>query len=182
MPTGNGCVADDGGVRIERIERRAIVSLTVSRASIDEARRRLMLAAPLRTAGSDPASVWLAPNRWLLLSDERTADSLIAHCESALDELVHCAVDQSAAHAIFRLVGAGVRDLLARGCGVDIRPTRFRVDACCRTRLAQIAAVLVACEGKGFECYVERSLADYLEAWLQDSCHSGDLHAGCASG
>ena len=170
-------MADEGDVIIERVEPRSVVLLTVSRASIDAACRRLPLAAALRFNDAAPISLWIAPDRWLLVCDDKTPGELIVQWEAALDGLVHNIVDQSAAYAIFRISGSSVRKVLAAGCGVDLRPSRFSTGVCCRTRLAQISVVLVARDTEVIECYVERSLSAYFDSWLRDSAPSGDLHS-----
>ena len=173
-------MADAGDIIIETINSRSIVSLTVSRNSIELAGNRLQLAAPLRFSDAAPGSVWIAPGRWLVVSDDRSPSELIEQCEAALGGLVHNAVDQSAAFVLIQISGSTVRTLLAAGCGLDLRATHFSTGACCRTRLAQIPVVLVARDSEVFECYVERSLSAYFNSWLRGSAPPIDLHSGYA--
>ena len=171
IQTRSACVVnkEDNGVSIERLENRSIVSLKISRKSLDDASERLQLASPLRIADSNPRSLWLAPDQWLLVTDTRTPDAIIEHCRETLTNVLHNAVDQSAALAVFRIAGHGARELLATGCGLDLRPAAFAVGACCRTRLAEIAAIIVAADPEQFEIYVDRSYETYLSEWLADS-------------
>ncbi len=167
----SGCVADQAGkeVSIERLEKRTIVSLKVARHSLDIARERLRLAAPLCAAGDDPRSLWLGPDRWLLVSDSMTADAVIASCHEALSGVLHNALDYSAGLATLRLAGGETRQLLATGTGIDLRPVGFVPGSCCRTRLARIAAVIAADASDRFEIYVDRSYETYLTSWLEES-------------
>ena len=150
------------GVSIEQLENLSIVSLKVSRKSCDVARERLAIA-------SEPKCLWHGPDRCLLVSDSITADSLVNKCRETLADVLHLAVDNSAGLAPFRLVGPGARDLLAAGCGLDFRTGKFPVGTCCRTRLAQIAAVISAQGPEQFDIYVDRSYEAYLSEWLSDS-------------
>jgi sarcosine oxidase subunit gamma len=161
---GSACVLEqfNNGVRIERLENLSIVSLKVSRKSCDVAQERLSTA-------SEPKCLWHGPDRCLLVSDSITADSLVSKCQEALADVLHHAVDNSAGLALFRIVGPGARDLLAAGCGLDFRTGKFPVGTCCRTRLAQIAAVISAQGPEQFDIYVDRSYEAYLGAWLSDS-------------
>ncbi len=152
----------NGGVSIERLENLSIVSLKVSRKSCDVAQKRLASAA-------EPKCLWHGPDRCLLVSDSITADSLVNQCQKQLADVLHHAVDNSAGLALFRVVGPGARDLLAAGCGLDVRPGKFPVGSCCRTRLAQIAAVISAEGPEQFDIYVDRSYEAYLGEWLSDS-------------
>ncbi len=160
---------NNSGVSIERIDDLSIVSLKVSSKSLDSAIDGLQLAAPLSASGSDPRSLWMGPDRWLIVSSSMSADILVEKCEEALADVLHNAVDNSAGLAVFRLMGAGARDLLAAGCGIDFRDEKFPVGNCCRTRFAQIAAVIAADGPDRFDIYVERSYEKYLGDWLRDS-------------
>lgn len=161
--------ADNSNVRISLLEKRSIVSLKVSRKTIDIARRRLTLAAPLTATGSETRCLWVGPDQWLFVSDSIEADSLVRECNESLADVLHNAVDNSAGLAVIRLDGPGARSLLASGCGLDFRPEEFAVGACCRTRFAQIAAIIVAEGPQKFDIYVDRSYAVFLNEWLRDS-------------
>ena len=156
-------------VSIERIENLSIVALKVSSKSLESACNKLKLASPSSISGSDPRSLWLGPDRWLLVSNSASADSLIEKCEDTLSDVLHNAVDNSAGLAVFRIVGPGARDLLAAGCGIDFRVEKFPVGNCCRTRFAQIAAVIAAEDPEHFDIYVDRSYEAYLGEWLRDT-------------
>ena len=156
-------------VSIERIENLSIVSLKVSSKSLENARNSLQLASPASASNGDPRSLWFGPDRWLLVSDSKSADSMVEECEKSLADVLHNAVDYSAGLAVYRLTGTGARDLLAAGCGLDFRDDKFPVGTCCRTRFAQIAAVIVAEGPEHFDIYVDRSYETYLSDWLSDS-------------
>ncbi len=160
---------NNSGVSIERIDDLSIVSLKISSKSLDSAIDGLQLAAPLSANGSDPRSLWIGPDRWLIVSSSISADLLVKRCEEALADVLHNAVDNSAGLAVFRLTGTGARYLWAAGCGIDFRDEKFPVGNCCRTRFAQIAAVIVAEGPEQFDIYVDRSYEKYLDDWLRDS-------------
>ena len=161
----------NSAVSVERLENLSIVSLKVSRKSCDVAQERLATA-------SEPKCLWHGPDRCLLVSDSITADSLVNKCQEKLADVLHLAVDNSAGLALFRLIGPGARDLLAAGCGLDFRAGKFPVGSCCRTRLAQIAAVISAEGPEQFYIYVDRSYEAYLGDWLSDSLSIAAAAAG----
>ena len=166
-------------VRIERPAARAMVSLKVAKAAADQAARRLQLAAPLRVSDTEPQSLWLAPDHWLLASRVQSAETLVARCTEELAGILHLAADYSAALASRRLAGPGARRLLASGSGLDFRATGFPAGTCCRTRFAQVAAVITAAGENEFEIFVDRSYEGYLSDWLSDSM---DIAARAAAG
>jgi sarcosine oxidase subunit gamma len=168
---GSACVAEqhNSQVSIERIENLSIVSLKVSSKLIASARNSLQLASPASTSNGDPRSLWFGPDRWLLVSESKAAASMVEECDKSLADVLHNAVDSSAGLAVFRLTGTGARDLLAAGCGIDFRDQKFPVGNCCRTRFAQIAAIIAAEGPEQFDIYVDRSYEKYLDDWLRDS-------------
>lgn len=156
-------------IRFEKPVKRSVVSLRVSRAAAGEAARRLDLAPLLRAAGEDPQSLWLGPDRWLLVGRRQSASAMIERCHTGLVGLLHNAVDQSAAYAVLRIRGRGAREVLASGCGLDFRKKSFPRGGCHPTRLAQVAAIVVAVGTDTFELYVDRAYGKYLLDWLEDS-------------
>jgi len=164
-------VADqvDSGLSIEQFDTLSIVSLKVSRNAIDAARDKYQLAKPSQIAGSDPRSLWLGPDRWLLTSDTLPPAAMIDSCSMALDGILHHAVDYSSGLTLMRIVGPDARQLLETGTGTDLRPASFPVNSCCRTRFAQIAAVIVAAAPDSYDVYVDRSYGAYLAKCLAES-------------
>ncbi len=168
-------------IQVATAPARALVSLRVSRRDAEEARRRLDLAAPLRAAGEAPQSLWLGPDHWLLVGRPQTALAMIEECATKLVGLLYNAVDQSAAYAALRLEGPGARDVLASGAGLDFREPGFPRGDCRPTRLAQIAAVIVATGTSEFEIYVDCAYRSYLRDWLADTALVGERAVGGAA-
>jgi sarcosine oxidase subunit gamma len=80
---------------------------------------------------------------------------------------LHVAInDLSGAYVTLRLTGDRVRDLLAKGCSVDLRPTVFASGACAQTGLAK-AGVLLAAHDADIALIVRRSFANYVLQWLR---------------
>jgi sarcosine oxidase subunit gamma len=65
--------------------------------------------------------------------------------------------------------GSNVRELLAKGCGLDLRPESFGPNRCARTRFAEMPVVLAHIRDDAFWCIVSASYADYLLALLADA-------------
>ncbi len=171
----------NSGVSIERIENLSIVSLKVSSKSLESARNKLQLASSTSVTGSDLRSLWLGPDRWLLVSNATTPDSIITNCKETLTGILHNAVDYSAGLVMLRIVGPNARQLLATGSGLDFRPEKFPIRTCCRTRLAQVAAVIVVEAPEQFDIYVDRSYGTYLYDWLTEAS-SISAHAAAFQG
>ena len=147
------------------VQARSKVMLRVEFAKAARAAESMGLpTVPLTTTGSNPSVMWLAPDQWLLTSDNDSAAPLIQHCRDSLSGLVHSATDASAALTAFRLEHPHAAGLLAMGSGLDFG--RLSPGQCARTRLARVAALIVPLPGVAYELYVDRSYAEYLHRWM----------------
>ena len=71
------------------------------------------------------------------------------------------------------LRGPNSREVLAKGCTLDLHPRVFGPGQCAQSNVAMTAAVirpLIDKEGTAsFDLIVRRSFADYLARWLEDA-------------
>lgn len=158
-----------------------IVALKVSRQLASTAQERLQLAGPLHFTNSEPRSLWLAPDHWLLLSEVYSPTDIVERCSSELGSILHSALDYSSALVAYRVEGSGAREVLAMGSSLDLRSSTFPTGRCARTRFAQTATVIVAADAGVYELYVGRSYSNYIFAWLQDSAAIANLAASSES-
>lgn len=111
---------------------------------------------------------WLGPDEWLLSAPDAGAVRLEADLAEALaDDPWAAVVDVSHAHAGLHLFGPHARDVLARGCPLDLADDRFGPNACARTLLGQTGMLLRRVDAlPTFELWVRPSYAAYVRAWL----------------
>jgi sarcosine oxidase subunit gamma len=123
-------------------------------------------AALTSSSAGDLRIYWLGPDEWSLVTTADKTAVLVATLNQALAGQ-HVAVnDLSATFVTLRLAGDKTRDLLARGCTLDLHPAAFANGACAQTGLAK-AGVLLAAHGSDFHVIVRRSFAPYLLQWLR---------------
>ena len=115
--------------------------------------------------------VWLGPDEWLLSSTTETPEELEARVHAAVLPLGGSATDVSAQRIGLRLTGARVRDVLARGCSIDLHPRVFGRGSSAQTMLGQAGVVLLALSDAAddFVVLVRSSFAGYLADWLLDA-------------
>jgi methylglutamate dehydrogenase subunit D len=118
---------------------------------------------PAVAAGSGCALVWMGPDQWLALADDR---SLPTRLVEALGE--NAAVsDQSDARAIVHLRGPRLRDALAKGCPIDLHPQAFAAGDAAVTAIAQMGVHIWWLPGDdGLHMAVSRSMAGSFWSWL----------------
>ena len=116
-------------------------------------------------------AVWLGPDEWLLSSTTETPEELEARVRAAVLPLGGSATDVSAQRIGLRLTGARVRDVLAKGCSIDLHPRVFGRGSSAQTLLGQAGVVLLALSGAGDDVVVlvRSSFAGYLADWLLDA-------------
>jgi sarcosine oxidase subunit gamma len=128
--------------------------MSAVRASREALERALGLrpATPNTVAEGDGFRVlWLGPDEFLIVG------------RAALGALRH--VDVTHNREIFRVAR---RDVLAKGCGLDLDPRVFPSGRCAQSLLARTQVILEA-QGEEVLVYVRPSYAAYLRAWLSDA-------------
>ena len=126
---------------------------------------------PNTVSGDTLHLYWLGPDEWLLAGEAGKVAEVARDLAAKLGDQ-HAAVnDLSGGQVVYRLLGDAARDLLAKGCTLDLHPRIFGVGQCAQTGLAKSGVLLRPLpDGASFEIIVRRSFADYVWQWL--------LHAG----
>ncbi len=109
--------------------------------------------------------LWLGPDEWLVLAPPDT-DDLERRLRSDLPP-GGAVIDVSAQRTALRLSGSAVRDVLARGCALDLHP-QVLTGRCAQTMVARTQAILIDEAGE-FLVLVRSSFAGYLGDWLLDA-------------
>ena len=130
--------------------------------------------APCVARNATHAFVWAGPGQWLLVAEQR----------EGLAELSELAAvsDQSDARAALRLSGPKVRDMLAKGCMIDLHPAAFPPGAAAMTSVAHIGVHLWRVDAGAdggdamFDILVGRSMAASFWSWAKASA----AEYGCA--
>ena len=80
-------------------------------------------------------------------------------------------MDVSAQRITLRLSGSRARDVLAKGCSIDLHPRSFCRGSSAQTTLGQAGVVLLALaeNGDDYAILVRSSFAGYLADWLADA-------------
>lgn len=112
----------------------------------------------------------VGPGEWLIVSHAHTASSVREHIEPDLPNYGLVLTDLAEGLAVLEVRGPAARDLLSKGCGLDLHPRGFSAGRCARTRFAQIPVVIECLDDRPrFELSVARSYGHYLHAWLTDA-------------
>jgi sarcosine oxidase, subunit gamma len=115
-------------------------------------------------------AIWMGPDEWLITAGTRSAATLETELRAAVGE-DGAAIDVSAQRTTLRLSGPDARDVLAKGCSLDLHPTVFTKGSAAQTMLGLAGVVLVALDdaGSDYRILVRSSFARYLADWLIDA-------------
>lgn len=120
--------------------------------------------------GSGLTALWLGPDEWLIITPTDGESAIVASIDDALGDMHSSITDQTGGQTIIRISGPSARDLLAKGCTLDLHPTVFGPGRCAQTLVAKAMATIVYVDDTPtFDLVVRRSFADYLRSWLQDA-------------
>jgi len=130
----------------------------------------LPLAPNTVTAAPHGAAMWLGPDEWLVVAPPGAERELAPRLAAAVDRLHAAVVDLSASRTAIDLAGPRSREVLQKGCGLDLHPRAFAAGRCAQTALARTAIILhFIDETPAWRIYVRNSFAAYLATWLIDA-------------
>jgi sarcosine oxidase subunit gamma len=113
---------------------------------------------------------WLGPDEWLIVTPTESEAAIARELRAALAGLFAAVTEVSGGQTVLALRGDAVRDLLAKGCPLDLHPRVFGVDRCAQSHLAKAPILIRQVDATpSFEIIVRRSFADYLWVWLEDA-------------
>ncbi|MEU8845427.1 sarcosine oxidase subunit gamma family protein [Streptomyces sp. NPDC048564] len=150
-----------------------MVNLRVDPASAAADRVAKALGTPLpRQCGHTTESgartiVWLGPDEWLVLSE---GTFVAAELKEALGAGPGSVVDVSANRTTLELGGPAARQVLEKGCPLDLHPRVFGPGRAVSTTVGPVAVLLWQVDDEPtYRLFPRSSFADYLARWLIDA-------------
>lgn len=120
--------------------------------------------------GDGGSVIWLGPDEWLVVSELAALEAQEADLRAAVTPVGGAAVDVSGQRVKLTLRGRHVRDVLAKGCALDLHHSVFRSGSSAQTTLGLAGVVLLAGDDPDeFTVLVRQSFANYLADWLVDA-------------
>lgn len=120
--------------------------------------------------GGKNAILWLGPDEWLVVTPKGKQGNIESKLRESLDGQHVSVVDGSDARTTIRLHGADARNVLMKGCPLDLHPRVFGPGQCAQSILAK-ADVLIhqIDDAPTYDIYVLCSFSRYLWDWLADA-------------
>jgi len=127
----------------------------------------------MATVSGDSGLAWMSPDELLVLCPYEEVTDRLDALNTKLGEAFALAVNVSDARAIFRVSGAGTREVLAKLCPVDMSPDAFKPGMFRRTRMAQVSAAFWMDEDSSIRIICFRSVAEYVFGVLKAAAQPG---------
>ena len=120
--------------------------------------------------GPNITALWLGPSEWLLITSPDREPEIASTLRNALEDIFSAVTDVSGGQTIINIRGKHARDVLTKGCTLDLHPRAFGPGQCAQTNIAKATATIRQLdESPAYDIMVRRSFADYLARWLQDA-------------
>jgi sarcosine oxidase subunit alpha len=144
------------------------------RTFIDAVRRAAGVDLPMDpntvSEGESCSALWLCPDEWLLLTPAGPSAELASELSNALAKHVAAVNRLDGGQTVIRIAGPSAREVLAKGCPLDLDQRVFSPGQCAQTRIAKTGALIWLIDGEPtFDIVVRRSFASYLWRWLDDA-------------
>ncbi len=136
--------------------------------------RALEFALPVEpntvSGGDGKRALWLGPDEWLIVTPQDEKAAVADALAEALSGVFSSVTDTSGGQTLITLSGERAREVLAKGCSLDLHPRAFGEGMCAQTIVAGANVTLRwAGPRPSFDLIVRRSFADYLAQWLYDA-------------
>ncbi len=122
---------------------------------------------------------WLGPDEWMVIVRPEGETELATALRVALGGLHAAVSDTTGGYTTVNLAGSRARDLLAKGCTLDLHPRVLSPGQCAQTNLAKTSVLLLPRVNhpgaQSFDVVVRRSFADYLAHWFEHSAREYGL-------
>lgn len=120
--------------------------------------------------GDGMGALWLGPDEWLLITPPKMESHLMECLRKALAGIFSAVTDVSGGQTVISVQGPHARDVLTKGCSLDIHPRVFGSGHCAQTLLASVPVTIRQVDERpSFDLIVRRSFAEYLALWIEDA-------------
>ncbi|NPT56528.1 sarcosine oxidase subunit gamma [Paraburkholderia elongata] len=117
--------------------------------------------------------LWLGPDEWLVRSamahDATRTAPLQTKLGAAFAGVFASAVDIGSGYTVLEISGTRTREVLVRGCPLDLHPKLFGEGQCAQTHYFKASMTLLPTGADSFDIVVRRSFADYFVKIMLDA-------------
>ena len=124
--------------------------------------------SPGTAKSDDLTALWMGPDRWWLVADGPVLPS-VNELHQKLAAFNAAVVEVGDAFVAVKIAGPKSRDVLAKGCTIDLHPRAFKTGSIVQTNLAKAQIALYQLDEITYQIFARRSFAEYLWTWKNRS-------------
>jgi sarcosine oxidase subunit gamma len=124
--------------------------------------------SPGTAKSDDLTALWMGPDRWWLVAEGPVLPS-VNELHQKLTAFNAAVVEVGDAFVAVKIAGPKSRDVLAKGCTIDLHPRAFKTGSIVQTNLAKAQIALYQLDEITYQIFARRSFAEYLWTWLEDA-------------
>ena len=165
---------DENGVHLTVLSVPQIIELrgNCSDAFASAVQQVLGVNIPLESPGTTKSDAlivfWMGPDRWWLIGGAAALPS-VNELRQKLAAFNAAVVEVGDAFAAVEIAGPKSRDVLAKGCTIDLHPRAFKTGSVVQTNLAKAQIALYQIDETTSRIFARRSFAEYIWTWLEDA-------------
>ena len=126
-------------------------------------------AANKFTTAGERHVIWLGPDEFMIICETGKDEELASAIHASFGSQHAAVTNITDAFAAFHLKGAAVRQVLAKGCALDLHQSSFSSGDAAQTLLSHAAVTIMALADDEFIVICRTSFASYLHDWLLDA-------------
>ena len=125
--------------------------------------------------GPERRALCLGPNEWWIVTPESDA-ALAGKIRDAIAGEPAALTEIGDSRTCIHVTGPKARDLIAKGCPLDLHPRSFAAGRCAQSVLAKADVTLHQLDDEpSYDLYVLCSFSEYLWLWLEDAAQEYGL-------
>ena len=126
-------------------------------------------AANKFTTAGERHAVWLCPDEFMIVCEAGKDEELASAIHASFGNRHAAVTNITDAFAAFHLKGEAVRQVLAKGCALDLHQNSFASGDAAQTLLSHAAVTIMALANDEFIVICRTSFAPYLHDWIIDA-------------
>ncbi len=167
-PLGDENGLENAGISLKIVPVLMMAQLFLVKNKADSLAKKLNIRTDsgISTQAKDFTALPLAPGQWMIVSHETSAPDL-AELKKRIGKLGYVS-QQTDARICIRVSGPNARDLMSRGCRLDLHPAVAGAGFCAQTPMAQIGVLLHQFDdAPTYDLYVYSGFARSFWHWLE---------------
>lgn len=118
-------------------------------------------------AAEEICILWTGPDEWMVYGDDADLAGKLA---KALEDQHAAVTEVTEHHTLIRLSGRHARDVMVKGCAIDLHPRAFGPGQCAQSHIGRITVLFDQIdETPTYDILVRSSFAEYLWMYLEDA-------------